>query len=84
LDQPIGDIRIGWLTYLTDLNVRNFLPQDVHTESYYSGILIQIAESPVSENNVQGIEKMREIISVLGPHGFLQNPKKMPRKQIVK
>lgn len=76
LNQPPGDVRIGWLTYLTEPDAGNYLPNDILTERIQSGLLIKAAELPGHQSDAGSIKSMRGILDALGPHGFLRNPQK--------
>lgn len=77
LGQAIGDIRIGWLTYFSDVRIL-----DHHSNAYYrvdkfkSGAMVQVNALPISANDEAGIERLRRVIMDLEPTGLLRNPKK--------
>jgi hypothetical protein len=75
-NQPPGDVRIGWLTYLTDPNAADYLPNDIRSERIQSGLLVKAAELPGHQSDIGSIEGMRGILDALGPHGFLMNPQR--------
>jgi hypothetical protein len=72
LNQPVGSVRIGWLTYLSDVSAQQYLPHDVRSERLFSGLLIYSSALPGFEDDIQGIEAMRKIIDRLSPHTFLK------------
>lgn len=72
LNQPVGSVRIGWLTYLSDATARRHLPSDIRTEQLSSGILIHASDSPGFASDTQDIERMRRILDALNPHGLLR------------
>jgi|HubBroStandDraft_1064217.scaffolds.fasta_scaffold21849_1 hypothetical protein len=78
LNQPVGNVRIGWLTYLADLNAQGALPDDIQCRRLNSGILIQATELPGYQCDAQDIEQMRRILEALAPDGYLKNPQKKP------
>ena len=67
LKQPVADIKIGWLTYLTDVTAQEIVPSDIHTERFYSGVLIRATEAPGHKDDLESLENMRRVLSALGP-----------------
>lgn len=81
IGQPNGQKRIGWLTYLDDPQVINYLPGNIPVEPFNSGVIIQAGEAPCKPEDVESVDKLRQILSALEPHGLLFPPqiKKVPR-----
>lgn len=77
LRQPIGDVRIGWLTYFSDAGVLNHFPSDMRAEKFQSGVLVQMNTGPISAADKDGVDSLREAIKRLQPTGILMNPKKV-------
>ena len=72
LKQPVGSIRIGWLTYLSNAAVQRHLPDDIRTEQLSSGTLIYSSDHPGFASDTQDIETMRRILGALNPSGLLR------------
>ncbi|RUL78247.1 hypothetical protein EKH80_05280 [Dyella choica] len=79
LRQPIGDVRIGWLTYFSNADVLNHLSPKHTANGFKSGALVQVNDGPISAANGDGVERIRKVIEELEPTGLLQNPKKKVR-----
>jgi hypothetical protein len=76
LAQPVGDIYVGWLTYLTGIAAVDLLPKDIDTSRFLDGVIIQTSDLPAFVDEEEKIEKMLSVISALQPHGLLKNPRR--------
>ncbi|WP_374516792.1 hypothetical protein [Undibacterium squillarum] len=74
INQPVGDIYIGWLTYLSDGRVAEPLKDIAATETFWSGVLIETTNLHDFSMNEQVIANALAIVGRLGGMGFLTNP----------
>jgi hypothetical protein len=73
---PIGNMHMGWITYLADAGTRVYLPEGIRWEPLPPGIVVYASEEPRPRNGTGAREKenMKRIIDALGPHGGLNRP----------
>jgi hypothetical protein len=76
LRQPIGDIRIGWLTYFSDASVLDHIHSDNLAEKFKAGALVQVGDKPASLSDGDNVERLRVAVKELEHTGLLMNPKK--------
>ena len=72
--QPVGDVRIGWLTYLSDPRAAGFLQDIAVVSPLGKGILVQISDLQEFSLEESVIAKIRVIVDRLGEAGLLANP----------
>ena len=71
LEQPIGEARPGWLTYIADPTVAGAVPRDMPHEPLADGILIQAADRPGKEDDAAYVARLIRLRDALRPAGFL-------------
>lgn len=82
LDQPIGDIRPGWLTYMKGTDALPYIPERCTAEPLHEGILIRTLKRLPDTADAEIIPILKQLRDALEPHGILKNPKKrMKNKQ---
>jgi hypothetical protein len=79
LRQPIGDVRVGWLTYFSNMDILHHLSDDNFARKFKSGVLVQLGDRSISAADEDSIGKLRRLIKKLEPTGLLNNPKKRAR-----
>lgn len=76
LDQPIGDVRVGWLTYVPDPNAAASVPVGFQAERLGEGALIRLeGPVPAAEDRV-ALQSLVRLRDALDPKGFLRNPRR--------
>jgi hypothetical protein len=76
LNQPIGSVRVGWLTYFADKSVNRYLPTWIRREEVPPGVLVFSGSVPGLVDDTATVENMKAIISALNPHGLLKGNSK--------
>lgn len=76
LQQPAGDIRVGWLTYIKSAEVAPFVPAQCTAESFHEGTLIRALPQVPSRSGEEIIPTLLEIRDALNARGILANPRK--------
>jgi hypothetical protein len=79
LNQPPGAVRVGWVTYLSEIRAKTWLPPGVRCEQYGPGILIYASDSPGYEDDVKSLDSMRRTIDSLAAQDFLRGHAKPPQ-----
>ncbi|MFZ6758192.1 hypothetical protein ACO0K9_13360 [Undibacterium sp. Ji50W] len=69
--QPIGDRKVGWLTYFDDKGIVELLPNDIRTEFVANGVIVQASDYPPSPGDKVQINSILQIFNALKPHGVL-------------
>ena len=75
LDQPVGDIRVGWLTFIPRAEAARYLPAGVTFELCSGGVLVRLSKEIPSETDQEAVAKLRSLQVVLEPLAFLRNPR---------
>lgn len=76
LSQPVGDIRVGWITYLRNREFARFVPSPCVTESFHEGALIKTLPLIPSREGSEIVPVLQNLRAALEPQGFLANPRK--------
>lgn len=71
LDQPIGEVHPGWLTYIADTSVADCVPADFACEPFADGVIIQSAERPGTADDPDYMARLFRLRDALRPQGWL-------------
>jgi len=71
LDQPIGEVQPGWLTYIAEKSVADCAPADFVCEPFADGVLIQAAERPGTADDPDYMARLFRLRDALRPQGWL-------------
>jgi hypothetical protein len=74
LDQPIGDVRVGWVTYFSDKEVLRYLPPGVDVRVNGREVFVGVEGGYSISENSQGFNWICAIIKALAPTGLLKSP----------
>ena len=72
--QPIGEVDVGWLTYLSNPDAVRALPASVSSYLLADGIVVQAAERPGHADDPEYVRSVLCVRDALEPHGFLRDP----------
>lgn len=75
INQPINDVRVGWLTYLRNVAAEKFVPVEMDRQVLANGVLIFLSDSvprPMDPSVKQQLQRLRR---ALEDQGFLRNPR---------
>ncbi len=75
LQQPIGDVSVGWLTYFDHPAVAGVLPPSVSSYPLAGGLVVQAAERPGMAEDAEYVRRLVQIRDTLEPRGFLRDPR---------
>ncbi len=75
LDQPAGEVKPGWLTYIANPEVASALPADITHRPYLDGVVIQAAEQPGRSDDAEYVRKVLRIRNLLRSKGLLTERK---------
>jgi len=70
--QPIAEVRIGIVTYFSNLNVRNNIFENYFLEKANGGVIVKISENIKKENVEKNTNKIIRLRNLLKPTGFLE------------
>lgn len=75
LDQPVGEIRVGWLTFIPRTEVQAHLPPGAVLEPCNGGVVVRVSAEIPSGRNQAAVAGLRSVLMTLGPLGLLRNPR---------
>lgn len=75
LQQPIGDVSIGWLTYFDRPAVAGVLPPSVSSYPLAEGLVVQAAERPGTAEDPAYVSQLLLLRNTLKARSFLRDPR---------
>lgn len=75
LDQPVGDVRVGWLTLVPNAAAAAYVPAGFRSEPLGSRLLIRREGPAPQAGDEAAMQALIRLRHVLEPHGLLRNPR---------
>lgn len=72
--QPVGEVDVGWLTYLSNPDAVRALPASVSSYLLADGVVVQAAERPGHADDPEYVRSVLRVRDALEPQGFLRDP----------
>jgi hypothetical protein len=76
LDQPVGDVRVGWLTLVPNAAAAAYVPTGFRSEPLGSRLLIRREGPAPQAGDEAAVQALIHLRHVFEPHGFLRNPRR--------